>query len=138
MIGVLYGGFAVMMLGLVFKASSEDFSLVSNDYYQEGVNFEQRIDKEKNSSALKDKLTVAEEQGKILVQFPHEMSGVSGKILLYRPTSSKEDRPYAVSPNKDNAQIIPTDGMAKGVWHVQVDWAAGGKGYYDEQTLYLN
>jgi len=134
-ITLVYASFAIFMLTLAFKASSQDFNLVTNNYYEQEVNYQQHIDRVSRSKGLIQKVAITQTDDKVQVQFPYNMTGVSGTILFYRPSDSGKDKEVAVKPGDDNLQTIAVGKLAKGNWKAQINWSAGGIDYYDEHDL---
>lgn len=138
-IAILFCSFVAFILFLVFRSHSEDFSLVTKDYYKGSMEYQQQMDKIKNSAELPDKLHMAFSQENKTAQFsfPKNMTAVQGNILFYRPSDSKQDMKIAVKTDTENQQSVSFSDLQKGLWRVQVDWSAGGTAYFDEQTLVI-
>lgn len=138
-IAILYCSFVVFMLFLVFRSSSEDFSLVSKDYYEKEIKYQQQIDKLNNSAALAEKPQIEwlHSEKKVRLSFPKSFMQVSGEILLYCPADSKNDFRVPVSLNADHFQDVVFPAAGKGLWRVQVDWQADGKAYFEEKPLVI-
>lgn len=138
-VAILYCSFVAFMLFLVFRSHSEDFSLVTKDYYKGAIEYQQQIDKMNNSAALPEKLQIefSQENKTARFSFPKSMTEVNGEILFYRPSDSKQDLKIIVQPDAENRQAVSFAGLQKGLWRVQVDWNTGGTGYFDEKTLLI-
>ena len=138
-VAILYCSFVAFMLFLVFRSHSEDFSLVTKDYYKGAIEYQQQIDKIKNSAALPEKLQIAfsQENKKASFSFPQNMTSVQGEILFYRPSDSKQDLKISVQPDAENLQVVSFRDLQKGLWRVQVEWNAGGTAYFDEKSLVI-
>ncbi len=137
-VAILYCSFVVFMLFLVYRSSSEDFSLVTKNYYKEEIEYQQRIDKMNNSASLAQKLNIEQMSNKtVRVSFPKSFSAVSGEILLYRPSDAGKDVKIAIQPNEDMFQDVSTTSLQKGLWRVQVEWKSGEAEYFDEKPLII-
>lgn len=138
-VGVLYASFVAFMLFLVYKTSTVDLSLVTKDYYKDEIEYQQRIDKKRNSAALADKLNIQwlHEENKVRVSFPKGITSVSGEILLYRPSDSEQDLKIPIQPNAENFQDVSFASLKKGLWRVKVEWKSGDKEYLDEKPLII-
>lgn len=138
-VGFLYAAFVGFMLFMVYKSSSQEFSLVTKDYYKDEIQYQQRINKEKNSAALKEKLNVAfiQLESKARISFPKNMSQIEGEIVLYRPSDSNKDWKITIHPNAENFQDVSLASLQKGLWRLQVDWKSGGEAYFDEKPLVI-
>lgn len=138
-IGILYCSFVAFMLVLVVRSSSEDFSLVSKDYYEKEIKYQDMINKQINNGALKERLQIEwmENEGKVRISFPREFSEVNGEILLYRPSDSKKDLKLPINLGSGYFQDIALNVSDRGLWRVQVDWVSEGRAYFDEKPLII-
>ncbi|MGB1317661.1 MAG: FixH family protein, partial [Flavobacteriales bacterium] len=49
-ISIFYGSFVVFMLGMVTLAFQQDFDLVADDYYEQEIAYQGRIDQMNNAA----------------------------------------------------------------------------------------
>ena len=134
-IAIFYSIFAISMLSAVIYASMQSFHLVSEDYYQEEIAYENRIQELKNTEALEEELTWDYRKGKeLLIHFPQSASTIQGSIHFYRPSDASMDQ-YIPIELKENQQLIPTADFSSGNWKVQVQWAQNGKNFYKEMNI---
>lgn len=133
---ILYCSFVVMILILVFIAMTQDFHLVTDDYYAKEIQYQQQIDKLNNSALLSEKLIIQYDRKaeNISFSFP-ENPGLKGEILFYRPSDANKDFNLPIQMDEQNRQFITTQKLLKGLWKVKVDWEANGTNYYDEKTI---
>lgn len=135
---ILYGSFVVMILFMVYLSVSQDFHLVTTNYYDEEIKYQAKIDQIKNSAELDKTMKILFLKGskQIKIKFPFE--GVNGKIKLYRPSDATKDQEIAIATDETNTQLISTKNLTSGLWKVQVDWEAARVKYFDEKVIYLN
>jgi hypothetical protein len=140
-IALLYGCFVVFIIGLIVFASSQDFPLVEQDYYQKELRYQQRIDQSAGSLALADRLTIelGENTPTLTLSFPREFDAarISGTITLYRPSDPDLDRLVQIDATQMNTQIIPIGDLRPGLWYVKVDWHHANDVYFDEQKIVI-
>ena len=132
--------FVIAMLSLVSYFISLDFFLVSNDHYEEGVQYQETIDSRSRSSHLVDPVLVVfdEENEALRIVFPTDLVGkVQGDIKLYRPNDPTLDKNIPLSVNATGTQIIPVEGMAKGKWIMKISWAMDDQTYLEEKTIMI-
>jgi hypothetical protein len=139
-VAALYISFVVMMLVLVGMAVKQDFDLVSDDYYRQEIEYQDRINKVNNTQKLKEPISfnIDDDSKTINIQYPKSLKNISGRILLYRPTDSKKDVLLDVSANNENLQSISTAEMQKGLWRIKVDWRANETAFYNEEVIVIN
>jgi hypothetical protein len=140
-IGVLtaYLVFIVGIMTLVFISMSQQIDLVSEKYYDQGIHYQERIDAIKNSSSLKEQLTIESGADNLVLHFPRQFSPheIGGSITLYRPDNKSGDARIDVALDTAFTQIIPSTHFQRGLWRVKVDWSAAGTSYYFEQPVII-
>ncbi len=130
--------FGVFIGVLVFRSFQENIDLVSEDYYQQELGYQQQIDKIANSKSLNIPLTFAQQAQQLVVQFPDDLtSTVEGEIQLFCPSDMRNDRLVTIALNSDQQQIIPTGKLAKGYYKVKVDWMSGDAAYFTEESIFI-
>ena len=134
---VLYLGFVAGILFLVYKAASQEFHLVTDNYYSQESTYPQRVANHENSKKLAQPVQIAYNAGseQIVIQFPDELQ-IQGEVYLYRPSDARLDQHFVLAPEA-GTQRINAKGLLKGRWQVKVDWQANGQSYYDDADLYL-
>ena len=133
---------SVYVIGiLIFVGFSltQDINLISKDYYPQGIEFQSKIDKIKNTHTLKEKVVVSQQGGIIQVQFPVGMRvDVSGSIIFYRPSNSDDDLRSDIKLDETGLQVFKSEQFVKGRYAIQVDWKHQGEAYYQEEAIYLS
>src|SRR6187551_2073677 len=89
----VYIAFVAGMVFLVFKASSQKFDLVTKDYYDQELKYQQVIDQAANSSRLSAAVTIESKNGELRINFPEEMKNKKKVVdfYLYYPADAKKD-----------------------------------------------
>lgn len=139
-IAVLYIGFMVVVLGTVAFSTTQDVNLVTEDYYEKELEYQNQLDKMNRANALPEKLEVKIVDNNIQIKYPSMFSPefLTGTILFYRPTSGEEDFELPVQPDVHGVQTVLTEKMSKGVWKVKVDWKASASEYFNEKIVMVN
>lgn len=125
------------MLVLVSIAVRQDFDLVDADYYQKSVNYQQHIEKVKNTETLEEKIRIELSADSLKLQFPNltNYEEYSGKIQFYSPVEKSRDLIFEVKPDPEFTQIINLKTLEKGRYQVKIDWQANNVSYYQEQEI---
>lgn len=137
---IAYLGFVGFMGFLVWKClQQKDIHLVSKDYYQKEIAYQQNIDQMNNTNELSSDLgfTYNAEHQNIQLMFPKESAGASGVINFYRPSDANKD--FSVNMNLPDSSIfdVPVKNISKGLWVIKVSWSKNGKNYYKEEKIVL-
>jgi hypothetical protein len=137
-IAAVYLLFVAGIVFLVFKANGERYDMVTKDYYDEELKYQQVIDQSTNANSLSAPVSVEKNVGVITVRFPDEMKGkkIDVDFYLYYPADDKKDfrKSFTISTTEFN-QPLP-DG-AKGMYELKLSWKADGKKYYNERKIFL-
>ena len=139
-IATTYIVFVIVTLIMVAIFMNQDVSLETENYYSDGIKYQEQIDKINRTQSLPQQLDISVAQTGILFSFPKifDAKDFSGKISLYRPDNKKKDFIVDVSPDTSHSQTIAFESLDKGLWKVKVDWAAKGNNYYNEKLVMVN
>lgn len=137
-IALAYGLFVAFMIVLVVACVKQnDIFLVSEDYYKQEIQYQDRIDNISNASQLQHPVTVElnDETNILRVDLTKESVGAEGKVTFYRPSNPALDREFPVELSAAGVQEFTTKSLAKGLWLIKVQWQKDGKNYYKEQKV---
>lgn len=132
--------FVICTLSVVSYLISLDFFLVSNEHYEEGVEYQQTIDERKRSSDLEDPVVIIfdEKVEALRIVFPNEFVGkAQGDIKLYRPNNPELDETLPLSVNANGIQLISTSKLEKGKWILKIQWNADKQSYLEEKVVII-
>lgn len=137
-IALVYGVFALGMIGVVFASRSHDPGLVQKNYYELDLNYQARMDKKQNASALAElpKVQFKANEKSIAVAFPTGMDVSGGSAKVYRSATTNDD--FTVQIGKSATLDIPAANLSTGRWHLELDWEANGKPYFWETVVVVN
>jgi nitrogen fixation protein FixH len=139
-IAIVYTLFALGTVGVVALAMRRPVDLVSDDYYEQSLVYDQRIVAMENGDALGTSVVVAVEPDarSLRVVLPvADADRARGEVTFYRPSTTGVDRTFALSLDAAGTQRIALDGLASGVWRVRLRWTEGARAFYREQVVVL-
>lgn len=122
---------------MVYTSVTKNIDLVTKNYYDEELKYQQRINKLNNSDKLNEKVTFDVTENAIIISYPKSAVNVNGEVTFYRPSDEKKDFKLPVELNSESKQVILTDKLQKGFWKVQVNWNSGDVGYYNEEKVII-
>lgn len=139
------GIFIVIILGVLWYISlaifstRQEFHLVENDYYAQGINHEKHIEKVRNAKALNNRFSAEVMKDSLILQIPDWDSSkvVQGTIWFYRPDNANDDFRLALALDKYGKQAIDIKNRRKGKYQIKLDWLVGNTEYYDETVIFL-
>ena len=137
-ITALYTTFALATIAFVVFAVRQDYDLVSDNYYEQEVQFQKQIDRVQRTNILTEsvKCGVSNDKKNIEITLPNT-AATTGKITLYRPSQADLDRHYSLALDADGRQNIPVKGLLKGKWKMKMLWSANGEEFYKECEIFL-
>lgn len=135
-IAAAYVIFVIATLIMTYIMMTKKVDLVTDNYYEKEIKYQNQINKINNSNKLKDPLQLKCADGKVVVNFP-KVGEVSGELSFYRPSDPAKDFKVQVQADKENVQVIDASNLLKGYWKVKIEWSAGGTDYYNEEQIIL-
>lgn len=134
-IWAFYGLFVLMILAMVGISVVQKIDLVTDNYYEEEVKFQGKIDKINRAKELATPLTWEVLENGVRIHYPTNMKGVSGKINFYCPADNRKDFSTPIQVGADGTQFISNRKIKAGRYQLQIDWQANGIGYWNEGIL---
>ena len=131
--------FAVGTFVMVYIAMTTKVDLVTDDYYEKELRYQQQIDIMNNSNDLDEKVSVSFSDDSIMVHYPDigGWNAYRGTVSLFRPSDKSKDITVEVALDSSYRQAIRTEKMAAGLWRMKITWSVDGKEYYHEQPLII-
>ncbi|MGB0368633.1 MAG: FixH family protein [Flavobacteriales bacterium] len=134
-ISIFYGSFVVFMLGMVTLAFQQDFDLVADDYYEQEIAYQGRIDQMNNAAEDRQKVAVTSNGESVQLAFGATATDVS--VHFFRPSDDTMDF-LLEEENVELALNVPISRFRKGKYLVKIEWKLNGKTYYQEEGLFLD
>lgn len=137
----LYGVFVLFVLGLVLFSTFNPYSLVTDDYYEKELRYQDQIDRMNNANQLSAGLDISYDRSnrQIVLSYPADavIGELKGTVTMFRPSDAEHDVVYPVQVDQDGRQYIRTDNLLRGLWRMKVDWTSAGGGYYVEEVVII-
>jgi nitrogen fixation protein FixH len=136
---VAFGVFGAGLCVMVVASVTKNVDLVTDNYYEKGLRHEQQIQTVKRTQTLAEQVSMATGNNVVALSFPDRFppAMVKGEVLLYRPSDRRLDVAVPVRLDSVGQQRIPTGGLERGLWKVQLSWTYRGVNYYSEQPMIL-
>lgn len=135
---VLFTGFIGT---LVYRMTQQHIDLVSENYYQNEIEYQQHLDRVMNTRRIQSglnssiKMTYQPDQQQVIFVLPTSLQ--KGTITFYRPADRQQDFHVTIPAQHPTRQVISTQSLAKGNWRVQFSWSDGQRDYYKEEQFFL-
>lgn len=138
-IAIVYVAFLIFSIGTAVYFMNIDVNLVSGDYYEQEIQFQERINSINRANKLEEKVKIENNMNEVKVIFPkifdHKL--INGEIHLYRPSDEKLDLKYQINLDSTNSVSIKKDKILPGYWKMKVDWRVKSVKYYNEFKVFL-
>lgn len=124
---------------VVVIAATHQESMVSPDYYEQELKFQDQIDSAARAQKCGARLHLDSRAGRLVVAVPAAQvaPALAGTIEFYRPSSPALDCHFPLAPQADGMQAVDVSKLKAGLWQVRVKWTAGGQNYFLEQRVIL-
>jgi hypothetical protein len=136
---MVYAFFVAGILFLVFKSSSQKMDLVTTDYYEKELKYQQKIDETNRVNALSAPVSCEIKNGQLIILFPNDFAGknITGEAVLYCPSDEDNDATQKFTIN-DGALIVPIPSFKKNAYELHLSWQANGLNYYFEKKIFIS
>lgn len=137
-IAILYGGFVLLIAALVTGSMRQDFDLVTDDYYQQELAYQDVLDAGKNQSALSAPADIYANATDVVITFPDEFKGktINGKVHFYSPIDETWDKQVSLE-NTGAVVTVPRSELQNTRYTIKLSWDADAKNYYQESDINL-
>lgn len=133
---VVYLSFIAGIIFLVYKSSSQKVDLVTPDYYQQELKYEQKIDEAERAQSLSSPIKYEVNKNEISVYFPDEMKGkkITAQTLLYHAADESKDSVYTLETTSGKF-IMALPETDKGMYELKMNWKVDTTNYYSEHKV---
>ena len=124
---VVFISFILFFVVRMNVQSKYDHDLVTDTYYEEELQYQNDINKQRNALKLVQNISVKQTAEGIEIYFPETFDAdrIKGKVFLYRPSNRQFDFEIPISLS-NHTLLIPDNRLLGGRWNLTVDWS------YDE------
>lgn len=131
--------FVVGMASVVVIASTHRDHLVNDNYYEQELQFQTRIDGLARAQSAGATIRYDAVGGRIEVHLPVAPAPqtISGKLVLHRADDPKADCEFPFASKPAGLQIFDVSKCAIGPWLVSAAWTDAGKDFFLEQKIVI-
>ncbi len=128
--------FMLFILFMVFKATQTKSDLYSEDYYNQEITYQSKINALNNAQKLKGALTVIQKEDTLVINYPSDFldKEIVGKLNFFKPDNAALDKVYKISET-NNVQTISKNDLVSGNYILKIECEVGETPYFFEQTL---
>ena len=131
--------FILAMAFAVYKAVQQDFDLVTTDYYEEELKYQEKIDQKENALSLGETIKLKAAEGGILMLIPEKLKGQEGILDVEMYCVTDDEKDFRIDKPKWSAQdlLIEHEHLNSGRWIAKVTFTDSEKKYYFEPEIFL-
>ena len=137
---IFYILFMVGMLSLVKATTTANLDLVTDDYYADSEKYQKVIEAQKRTALLKERPQISTSSDNIIIYRPESLRNKTFHegVVIYSPSSSKEDVSVSVKFDKQGVFTYPASTLRKGQWDINLVWQdKDGNKYMTSQRVNL-
>ncbi len=135
---IVYVVFISGILLMVFKSSMQKTDLVTTDYYDKELKYQDKIDEMNRVAALSDSVGYVIKDNSLMIKFPKDFAGkkLVGEAVLYCPSDEQKDIKKQFSLQDESLQLLMPAASSK-IYELQLSWKDANVTYYFEKKIYL-
>ena len=129
-IAIVYILFVLGMLTLVFKSRSQKIDLVTENYYQQELAYQEEIDAKQRVEDSGCMPVIQKKSNQYQIQIPGSKGNpIQGSLLAYCPSNKKEDRLISLKPTNDGQWLLDLESLSPSQYILKLHWSTGGEIY---------
>ena len=122
---------------MVNKAFKTEVDLVSDDYYEKEIKYQDQIDKINNAGNLKNLIACNQNEKELVISFADISNNATGEIFFFRPSDQSRDFKKSLAMDSHKEQRFDKKLFTNGYYKVQIDWETEGKKFYVEKEIFI-
>lgn len=138
-IAIVLGVFLVLNVIMVIFTFSQDVELVTDNYYEKELKYQDELGKMNKALSLPDSLKMSMDRFELNISYPQSLlkNKLIGTIHLYRPDQRKFDYDVDVKYDDSGRQTINMSGKAPGKWKISISLNDGEHDYLFKDVIFL-
>lgn len=132
----MYGAFMLLIGALVFGSYQQDVNLVSKDYYQREIEFQQVIDGRNNLQKMAAQPEILMLKDVLEVKLPAGSSELKDlEIWFYNVAIPAADIKFNEESTTKRIFTFPLTPVHTGTYHLKIKWTVSGIPYYFDKEM---
>ena len=134
-IAIALGCFMIFILTLLFTAGDSGHAMVTEDYYEKELTFQNEIDAENRANALKEKPQLKMQANGFVLVFPEELAEATGEVYLMRNNNESQDVRLPIKLNAKNEMLISSAKLVDGEYEYSLKFKSNKKEYLIKKSI---
>ena len=131
--------FTTFTVGLVAFSTWHRVDLVTPDYYEQEMRFQEQINRVHRTATLHKDVSIQLEEPTqhllIILPAANAAQPLKGSVAFYRPSQAVLDRRFPLLLDSTGRQELDMSGFEAGLWRVCVNWTAGQEEFYRDENI---
>lgn len=132
-----YTGFVALIILMVLGTYKQNIDLVTPDYYEQELKYQQRQAELTRSSHLQEGVQVMLNEDAVNIKFPQNKS-IRGEVVLFRPSDKNMDVQFPILTDEGGLMQIKKAPLHAGMYKVQISWMMDDISYFNEETIVIS
>jgi nitrogen fixation protein FixH len=128
------------LISAVLFSTTVPINLVSNDYYENGLNYEEKMEQYRQSAVAAKHLTVEYDPQEKVLLLNYDFKRFhpqNGTVYFYRPSDSQLDQSQPLNFDESGQASITLGELAKGFWRIKIQWEESNQTLLKEDVLVI-
>ena len=134
-IAIALGCFMIFILTLLFTANDSGHAMVTEDYYEKELTFQNEIDAESRANVLQEKPEINSQANGMIIKFPNSIQKVEGEVYLMRNNNELEDVRLPLKLDAKNRMLISSVDLVDGEYDMFLRWKHENKEYLIKKSV---
>ncbi len=133
---IAFVSFIMIMVITMITNKKYNHDLVTEQYYQKELTYQENIDAIKNAKELKEPIQINQTKKGLQIVFPSNFNKkeIKGKVFLYRPSNKTLDFEIPISL-ANTYLLVPEINLLGGRWNISVAFQYKDKEYLHQQEI---
>lgn len=131
---VLFAGFIATLVTVCVR---QDIPLVTKEYYQEELAYQDQITRIENVNDLTRKPEISASNGTVSVSYESLPSISKGELRIFRPSDSALDETFPLEGSGTTVQDFTLKHPVPGLYRARMKWEQDGKEYFVEKLIVM-
>jgi hypothetical protein len=128
-------------IGFVIFCNRHPTDLVSADYYEQEIQYQNQLERLDRTQRLSSQATVGYEPAShwLTIHLPPAQArhAVTGSIQLYRPSAAGLDRKLKLNVDSSGTQHLDASDLSPGLWKIRLSWTVESQDYFTDQQVVI-
>jgi len=134
-IAIALACFMIFILTLLFTAGDSGHAMVTEDYYEKELTFQNEIDAENRANALTQKPELRMQANGFVLTFPEDLKDATGEVYLMRNNNETQDVTLPIKLNAKNEMLISSAKLVEGEYEYSLKFNSNKKEYLVKKSI---